>query len=183
LLDITTFVATIIQLFISNFLTKNSTMKIIATLSLLLASSQAFTTTQPFGGVSRAASSLSMAADTMCYADIRKSISKLSSDNFESTLKEIEPFMLNEAGRTFYLKSVRKIGGKAKALGVDMPADFAKEAKSNAKRREKQNAFVQVKIEEAAAAAAEAAEAAAEAEAAAAAAAAEPAAEEAPVEA
>merc|ERR1712115_292262 len=77
-----------------------------------------------------------------------------SKDNFSSTLKDIEPFLSTEAGLTFYRKSVRRIGNKANELGIEMPAGYALEAKATAKRREKQNTFVQQKIEEAAAAAA-----------------------------
>lgn len=102
---------------------------------------------------------------------VRKAISKLDKDNFASTLTEVEPFLLKEAGITFYSKSIRRIENAAKELGVEMPKDYALDAKATAKRREKQNAFIQVKIEEAEAAAAEAAaaedEAAPEAEAAA----------------
>jgi hypothetical protein len=161
-------------------------MKVIVALSLLFASSQAFTST-PFG-VQRAQSSVCMsAAEASTEIDrssIRKSIANLSADNFSSTLSEIEPFLVNEAGRTTYVKSLRRIGQRSRALKVDMPENYAKEAKTTAKRREKQNTFVQTKIEEAAAAATQAAEeaaAAAEEAAAAAAAPAEESSEEEPV--
>ncbi|GKY96415.1 hypothetical protein MPSEU_000601000 [Mayamaea pseudoterrestris] len=111
---------------------------------------------------SRTRSALS-AASTM--KEVRKSIGKLSKDNMSSTLSEIEPFLLNNAGPSFYSKSMGRITAKAKALGAEVPAGYAKAAKATEKRREKQDAFVKAKIAEAdeaaAAAAAEAAEAAA----------------------
>jgi hypothetical protein len=153
-------------------------MKVASLLLVLAGSANAFTS-QPFG-VSRPSSALSMAGDTVVdRAVIRKSISKLDKDNFSSTLEMIEPFLVNEAGATTYAKSMRRIGRTAKALGVEVPSDFAKAAKATAKRREKQDAFIKIKVEEAAAAAEEAVAAAAAAEEAAAAAAAEPVAEEA----
>jgi uncharacterized membrane protein YqiK len=115
---------------------------------------------------------------------VRKAIMRLNKDNFSSTLSMVEPFLVNEAGITFYEKAVRNINRNAKTIGVEVPAGFAKDAKATSKRRAKQDAFVQAKIAaaaEAVAAAEAAAAAAAEAEAAAAAAAAEaPAAEETP---
>lgn len=92
-------------------------------------------------------------------AGVRKSIDLLTAENFSATLSEIEPFLTQEAGRTIYSKSLRRIAVKAGALGVEMPADYAKDAKCTAKRREKQNEYCMAKAEEAAAAAAEAAEA------------------------
>lgn len=147
-------------------------MKTVAALTLLLASTQAFTNNNM--GVAKTSVSLFMAEDTaaptknMDRTVVRKSISKMTAENFESTLQEIQPFLTTDAGLTFYSKSIRRIGNKAKELGVDMPADYAVEAKATEKRREKQNAFIQQKNEEAAAAAAEAAEAKAAEEAAAA---------------
>ncbi|KAG7356559.1 hypothetical protein IV203_001245 [Nitzschia inconspicua] len=85
---------------------------------------------------------------------IRKQISGLTKDNFDATLKELEPFLTKEAGATMYSKSMRRIAVKAKAFGTTLPTDFAKEAKATEKRREKQKAFIQAKEEEAAAAAA-----------------------------
>ena len=93
---------------------------------------------------------------------VRKMISKLDKDNFSATLSEIEPFLLNEAGSSVYSKSMRRIGVSAAALGVEVPADYAKAAKATQKRREKQDAFIAMKEEERLAAEAEAAEAAAE---------------------
>ncbi|KAL9185754.1 hypothetical protein ACHAXT_003531 [Thalassiosira profunda] len=92
-------------------------------------------------------------------AGVRKSISTLTKDNFSSTLTEIEPFLTQEAGRTIYTKSLRRINVQAKALGVEVPAGYAKEAKCTQKRRERQDAYCKAKAEEAEAAAAEAAEA------------------------
>mmetsp|Transcript_46401 Transcript_46401/g.140540 ORF Transcript_46401/g.140540 Transcript_46401/m.140540 type:complete len:173 (-) Transcript_46401:195-713(-) len=94
-------------------------------------------------------------------ASVKKSINGLTADNFSETLASIEPFFMNEAGTTFYAKSMKRISSKAKMLGAEIPADFAKEAATTAKRRARQDAFIAVKEEEAAAAAAEAAEAAA----------------------
>merc|ERR1712032_629641 len=81
----------------------------------------------------------------------------MGKDNFSSTLDEIEPFLTKDAGRTIYTKSMRRIAVKARTLGLEVPADFAKEAKCTQKRREKHDAYCQVKAEEQAAAAAEAA--------------------------
>lgn len=113
--------------------------------------------------------------------DVRSMVDKLSSDNFDATLKEMEPFLVHEAGATLYAKSMRRLDKQAKALGKVVPEGYAKEAKATAKRREKQNAFIQTKEEARLAAEAEAAEAAAAAksEAEEAAAAAEPGTEEA----
>lgn len=98
----------------------------------------------------------------------KKAINSITAENFSSTLDEIEPFLTKEAGITIYSKSMRRIAVKAKALGVEVPETFAKDAKCTEKRRAKQDAYCQAKAEEAAAAAAEAAaaeEAAAEEEA------------------
>ena len=46
---------------------------------------------------------------------------------------------------------MRRIAVKANAVGASMPTDYAKEAKATLKRREKQKAFIESKIEEAAA--------------------------------
>lgn len=96
----------------------------------------------------------------------RKSIA-ITKDNFSTTLTEIEPFLNEEAGKSIYTKSMRRISAKAKEFGVEMPSTFAKDAKCMEKRREKQNAYCEAKTAEAAAAAAAEAEAKAEAEAAA----------------
>ncbi|EJK60540.1 hypothetical protein THAOC_19084 [Thalassiosira oceanica] len=92
---------------------------------------------------------------------VRRAISSVTKDNFSATLTEIEPFLLEDTGITFYKKSMRRLGMKARVLGVEMPADYARDAKCTAKRREKQDAFCQIKAEEAAAAAAAAEEEAA----------------------
>ena len=97
----------------------------------------------------------------------RKSIATITKDNFSTTLTEIEPFLNEEAGKSIYTKSMRRISAKAKEFGVEMPSTFAKDAKCMEKRREKQNAYCEAKTAEAAAAAAAEAEAKAEAEAAA----------------
>jgi hypothetical protein len=135
-------------------------MKVASLVLVLVGSANAFTS-QPFG-VSRSSSALSMAGETVVdRAVIRKSIGKLDKDNFSSTLDMIEPFLLNEAGATTYAKSMRRIGRAAGALGVEVPSGFAKEAKATAKQRAKQDAFIQIKVEAAAAAVEEAAAAAA----------------------
>jgi hypothetical protein len=107
------------------------------------------------------------------YGAARKTIDSLDKDNFSASLAEIEPFLLNDAGATIYKKSMQRIKRASKTIGVEVPAGFAKAAKATAKKREKQDSFIQKKIAEAAEVAeAAAAEVAAAAEAAAAAAAA-----------
>ena len=88
------------------------------------------------------------APTTMSIGTVRKSISDMTAENFSSTLSTIEPFLLNDAGSTIYAKSMKRINVRAKFLGVEVPANYAKDAKATAKRREKQNAFIQVKEEE-----------------------------------
>jgi hypothetical protein len=117
--------------------------------------------------------------EALTTAAVRKQISKLTKDNFSSTLTEIEPFLTKEAGASFYAKSMRRISVKANAVGATLPTDYAKEAKATEKRREKQKVFIEAKIAAAAEAEAAAAEAAAAEAAAAEAAAAEAAAAEA----
>ena len=79
---------------------------------------------------------------------VRKSIDGLTKDNFSSTLTEIEPFLLNEAGASIYAKSMNRIAVRAKFLGVEIPEGYARGAKATEKRRAKQDAFIQVKEEE-----------------------------------
>jgi hypothetical protein len=88
----------------------------------------------------------------MTMQAIKKSIDRLSKENFSSTLDSLEPYLLNEAGGNFYAKCMRRIARQAKHLGVEMPADYAKEAKATEKRRLKQDAFIKAKLEELAAA-------------------------------
>ena len=108
-------------------------------------------------------------ANALTTTSVRKSINSITKDTFATVTAEVEPFLLNDAGVTFYNKSIRRISTKAKAFGIELSPEFGKAAKATEKRREKQNAFVQVKITEAAdAAAAAVEEAAAAAEAAAA---------------
>lgn len=102
---------------------------------------------------------VAVSTDAFSATTVRKQISGLTKDNFDSTLKEIEPFLTKEAGASFYAKSMKRIAFKANAVGATLPTDFAKEAKATEKRRAKQKAFIEAKIEEAAAAAAEAASA------------------------
>merc|ERR1712087_498850 len=80
----------------------------------------------------------------------------MGKDNFSSTLDEIEPFLTKEAGRTIYTKSMRRIAVQAKALGMEVPKGYARDAKCTEKRRAKHDEYCQMKAEEAAAAAAEA---------------------------
>jgi hypothetical protein len=130
------------------------------TIAASLASTSAFTTSNTVGRPSLSLAATEAATEKKVgVTSIREQIRGLTKDNFDSVLKDVEPFLLNEAGVTFYAKSMRRIAGQAKEFGVSVPADFAKDAKCSKKRRERQDAFVQVKIAEAADAAAEAAEA------------------------
>lgn len=100
-----------------------------------------------------AASAPKQASTTgMSMANVRKDIAGLTAANFSETLAKIEPFLLNDAGTSIYAKSMRRIARSAKALSVDVPEGYAKEAACTATRRSKQNDFVQQKIAEAAAA-------------------------------
>lgn len=80
--------------------------------------------------------------------DVRKAVANLEKDNFDVTLENIEGFLTNEAGSALYSKSMRRMEVRAKALGLEIPEGYAKEAKATQKRREKQNAFIQQKEEE-----------------------------------
>jgi hypothetical protein len=153
-------------------------MGIISQATLLLAlvgSAQAFTTVAPFG-VTEKSQALFMAkkeaSTPSAMASARTAIGGLTKENFSATLSTVEPFLLNDAGQTFYTKSMKRITVKAKAVGAEVPVGYAKAAKATLKKREKQDAFIKVKEDEKAAAAEEA-KAAAEAEVAAAAEAAE----------
>jgi hypothetical protein len=146
--------------------------------SFLLSLSGAAAFAPNFGFSTRGNLALSAAAS---MKDVRKSISGLTKDNMSTVLSEVEPFLLQEAGSSFYSKSLKRISVKAKAVGAEVPAGFAKAAKATTKRREKQDTFVKAKIAEAEAAAAAAAEEAAAAAAAAAEASAAPS-EDAPAE-
>ena len=86
----------------------------------------------------------------MDRTQVKKLISRMTKETFESTLKDIEPFLTSEAGLTFDSKTIRRIGHKATELGASVPEGYASEAKATAKRREKQDAFIKQKIEEAA---------------------------------
>lgn len=89
-------------------------------------------------------------ADDMKMSDVRDAIERLTADNFSASLGKIEDFLLKDAGSTFYGKAMRRIRIRAKALGKDVPEDYAKAAAATSKRREKQDAFIKTKIEEAA---------------------------------
>jgi len=81
--------------------------------------------------------------------DVRTTIRNLTAENFASSLDKIEPFLLHEAGSSIYSKSIKRIAVKANLLGVQVPADYALDAKATSKRREKQNEFVKTKEEDA----------------------------------
>ena len=89
----------------------------------------------------------------MRMKDVRKAVDNLTADNFADTLSSIEPYLLNEAGAALYGKSMRRIAVRAKHLGVAIPDNYAVDAQATAKRRAKQDAFIQAKIAEAAEAA------------------------------
>lgn len=103
-----------------------------------------------FAPSSAGARSSSTALFASQMADVKTKIAGLTSDNFSSTLGEIEPFLTQEAGASIYKKSIRRINTAAKSLGVDVPAGFAKDAKATEKRRAKQDAYCKAKAEEAA---------------------------------
>jgi len=103
-------------------------------------------------------------------AGVKKAIKGMTKDNFDETLKELEP-QLTSRGVSVYYKSMKRISRAAKELGTTVPEGYAKEAKCTLKRRTKQDEFIKMKEEariaeeeEAAAAAAEATEAEPEAE-------------------
>ena len=123
----------------------------------LVGSASAFVSTQTS---SARMSALSATAEST--ADVRQTIKRLTTDNFQESLDSMEPFLTQQAGRTFLTKSLNRLQYKAQELGMDVPADFAKDAKCMAARRAKQDAFIQAKEEERLAAEAEAAEAAAD---------------------
>ena len=127
-------------------------MKVFSTALVFLASVEAFNN-KAFGSPrvqNTVLLSSATATDTSVVdrSAVRKAIHRLDKDNFSETLAMVEPFLLNEAGISFYTKSVHRINRSAKMVGVEVPADFAKEAKATAKRRGKQEAFIQAKIEE-----------------------------------
>mmetsp|Transcript_22168 Transcript_22168/g.40723 ORF Transcript_22168/g.40723 Transcript_22168/m.40723 type:complete len:167 (+) Transcript_22168:69-569(+) len=132
-------------------------MKVIA---LLVAASMASTSAFMPAPIVHQSTQLNVATKGK-VGPVKNAIASLTKDNFSATLTEIEPFLTKEAGMNIYIKSMKRITVKAAALGVDVPANFAKEAKCTEKRRAKQSAYCQVKTDEAAAAVAEAAEAAA----------------------
>jgi len=70
--------------------------------------------------------------------DVRKAVDSLDKDNFSQTLDELESFLTHEAGSSLYAKSMRRLNVRAQALGLEIPADYAKEAKATQKKREKQ---------------------------------------------
>lgn len=120
-----------------------------------------FTTVQPFGVTPRLQMS-EVAEETetaeapapvpsgLSIPFVKKAIDNLTAENFDGTLSEIEPFLINDAGITLYTKSMRRIGVKANFLGATVPEGYAKEAFCTAKRRAKQDAFIQAKEAEAA---------------------------------
>mmetsp|Transcript_125673 Transcript_125673/g.246295 ORF Transcript_125673/g.246295 Transcript_125673/m.246295 type:complete len:146 (-) Transcript_125673:887-1324(-) len=98
-------------------------------------------------------SSPSSHGSELAIQSVRKAISRLNSENFSDTLVMIEPFLLDQAGASFYKKSMNRIKRSAKSLDVKMPDGFAKEAKATAKARARQEAFIQTKNAEVEAAA------------------------------
>jgi hypothetical protein len=78
-------------------------------------------------------------------ATVRRAIDRVNKENFTTVAKEVEPFLLAEAGTTFYAKSMKRLSSRAKAFGIDMPETFAKDAKATEKRRLKQDAFIKSK--------------------------------------
>ncbi|KAL3941471.1 MAG: hypothetical protein SGBAC_004181 [Bacillariaceae sp.] len=130
---------------------------LLATLALALVSKSA-----AFAPTTAGRMGTDLASTRGKYAEIRATIAGLDKDNFSSTLTELEPFLTKEAGITFYNKSLRRITTASKALGLEVPAGYALEAKCTAKRREKQAAYAAEQAEAEAAAAAEDAEAPAE---------------------
>lgn len=96
-------------------------------------------------------------------AEVRSTIAGISKDNFDDSLKTLEPALL-ESGSSIYRKSMKRIARKAKEVGAAVPEGYALEAKATLKKRTKQNEFIQAKEAERIAAEEEAAAAAAEAE-------------------
>merc|ERR1712238_9531 len=72
---------------------------------------------------------------TIDRALIRKEIAGVTKDNFDATLQKVEPFLLTEAGATFYTKCMTRLQSNAKELGVAVPPNFAKEAKATEKKK------------------------------------------------
>ena len=91
--------------------------------------------------------------------DVKKTVKRITKENYQETLDKLQPYLINEAGQTFYNKVMRRLAFQSKELGMELPAAYAKAAKWNQARRAKQDAFIQAKEEERLAAEAEAAEA------------------------
>ena len=125
--------------------------------SRLPSSAEAFTTVSFAAPTSslQATATAETAAPTIDYKFVRNEIDSLTKDNFDATLKVIEPFLTNTAGASFHRKSMRRISRIAKVTGATVPATFAKEAKATEKRRAKQDTFIAGKEEAAAAPAAD----------------------------
>lgn len=138
---------------------KVAAVKVAVGLVLLASGSVGAFTSQSFN-VKKAAFFSTVAEDAVTASglkagEVRRYIKRLNKDNFSSTLTTIEPYLLNEVGASAYSKLIKDIWWQAKNLGVELPTDYAKEAKATAKRRSKQDAFIQKKLAEAAAKAAE----------------------------
>ena len=103
--------------------------------------------------------SLSGSTTAFSHAAVRKTIKHLTADNFSTSLEQMEPYLTKEAGRTLYTKSLKRLAHQAKQLGLELPTNYAKEAKCTEARRAKQDAFIQAKEEERLATEAAAAEA------------------------
>lgn len=88
---------------------------------------------------------LNMASVGMRSSGIRTTINQLTAANFSASLAKIEPLLLQDAGITLYRKSMRRIKNKARALGMTMPPEYAREAKATEKRRLKQEEYIKAK--------------------------------------
>jgi hypothetical protein len=84
----------------------------------------------------------------LTVADVKKSVKRINQGNFNDTLDKLQPFLVNEAGQTFYNKVMRRLAFRSKELGMELPTNYAKEAKWNQARRAKQDEFIQAKEEE-----------------------------------
>jgi hypothetical protein len=145
----------------------NMKVAIASSLLLLATTAQGFTTVQPpCVGMTQLSMSDAVAEPEVSEApveipsappaelsglrmkDVRNAVANLDKDNFDKTLKDIEPYLTNEAGSALYNKSMRRIQVRANALGLQVPEGYAAEAKATQKKREKQSTFIQMKEEE-----------------------------------
>jgi len=80
-------------------------------------------------------------------ADLRTVVGKLSKENFD-TIYDYEEVLTKNVGINLYQKTMKKIRSAARREGVELKADFGKHACCTKPRREKQDSFVQTKLEE-----------------------------------